>query len=267
MSNERLKQFKERVKTDPEYKQHLKNRHKQRMQTDPKYKARMQAKWRRQTSKRKAKKLNTPEKLEIHQQFKLNQFKKSIMNIQELRELKKTQRDNSKAKFKARHGIDYDTYWRWKTKSGLTDVQAVIEYRNQHKPIVVKGTRDEIFKTKYGVTIWEWNKKYKPFGYSLDVLKERKYQLDRKRSELEKLKVKQEPIKIKQEISPIKQEIVTIKQPMFFNINKQSLTKESAWRTLQNKISNLNCTIWDSAIRENAINRIQQQFYQEWGAV
>lgn len=260
MSNERLKAFKERIKTDPEYKAHLKARHKLRMQTDPKYRERIRAKQRRADSKKKAKRLNTPEKLETHQQFKLNQFKKSIMNIEELRELKKTQRDNSKAKFKARHGIDYDTYWRWKTKSGLKDVQAVIEYRNQHKPIVVKGTRDEIFKSKYGITIWAWNTKYKPFGYTLEGLKEQKYQLDRKRSELEKLKVKQEPIRIKQEPKPIKQET-------FFNISKQLITKESAWQTMQNKISNLNCVISIESIRDAKINELQQNFYQQYGAM
>ena len=44
MSNERLKAFKERVKTDPEYAEYLKQRRKERMQNDPEYRAKKQAK-------------------------------------------------------------------------------------------------------------------------------------------------------------------------------------------------------------------------------
>lgn len=262
MSNERLKAFKERVKTDPEYRDYIaecrRKRYRERMQTDPEYRAIRQANWVRKASKRKAKLLTTPERIEIHQQFKLNQFKKSIMNEEQLKEHRKQQKAKSFERFEAKHGIKYSVYEYWRRKSGLRDVQAIIEYRDKHKPVINYCNRGERFKAKYGVTIWEWGKVYKPLGYTLKTLLERKYQLERKRLELESLKAKPQPII--QAVSYTSNPKPKIKLPM-------QLTKQQAYTEMQNKISNLNCVITIPEIRDAKINQLQIEFNNIYGAV
>jgi protein tyrosine phosphatase (PTP) superfamily phosphohydrolase (DUF442 family) len=306
MSNDRLKQFKERIKTDPEYKQHLKNRHKERMQTDPKYKARMQAKGIRKTSKRKARLLTTPERCERHQQFKLNQFKKSIMNEVQLKELRRQQKQASYDKFAETHGINYHTYNRWSNISGLKNVQAVIEYRDKQRPVITHCNRGERFKAKYGVTIWEWNKVYKPLGYTLESLLERKYQLERKRAELESLKSKpiiktDEPqrqrkrhgisfvelnkkyletvgigyatlnaYKHRYGFDTIEQTLEWYKQKTTMASNchsKFAKNKQQAYTQMQNKICDLERLITIPEIRDNKINQLKAEFNNIYGAI
>jgi DNA-binding transcriptional MerR regulator len=258
MSNERLIAFKERVKTDPEYKEYLNQRHRDRMQNDPEYRARKQANWRRKDSKRKALKLNTPEALANHQQIKLNQLRLSIMDANQRKALRRKQKTESYRRFYKKHGIKYATFIKWKKRSGLTDIREIIEYRNNYLSnkkghcIANLSDRNAKFYKKYGITEWVWKNQYKPKGFTLKQIAKIKSE-----SELKEI------VRVNESLLAPKLQYV----PMQNIGTTQKRTKQEAFTELQRKISNLNCTIWDSAIRENAINRIQQQFYQEWGAV
>jgi hypothetical protein len=206
--------------------------------------------------------LTTPERCEKHQQFKLNQFKKSIMDEYQLNELRRQQKQASYDKFVATHGINYHTYNRWSKISGLKDIQAVIEYRDKRRPVITHCNRGERFKTKYGITIWEWNKAYKPLGYTLETLLERKYQLDKNRLELESLKI--EPTAKTKIIQIPKAKPIyskpKIKIPMI-------LTKEQAYTQMQNKICDLERLITIPEIRDMRINKLKVEFNNNYGAV
>ena len=309
MANERLKAFKERIKTDPEYKEYIaecrRKRYKERMQNDPEYRNQRQANGTRKTSKRKAKLLTTPERCERHQQFKLNQFKKSIMNIEQLKALKEQQREISHERFEAKHGISYNSYYYWSKKCGLKDIQAVAEYKNSQKPKFV-GKRFERYKAKYGITEWQWREHYRPLGYTLEQLAERKHQLDRNRAELESLKPKpiiktDEPQKQRKrhgisfvELNKKYLETVgigyatlnaykhkygfdTVEQTLEWYKQKTTMTsncyskfaknKQQAYTDMQLKICNLERLITIPEIRDTKINQLKVEFNNIYGAV
>jgi hypothetical protein len=162
------------------------------------------------------------------------------------------------------------------------------------------------FKAKYGVTIWEWNKKYKPLGYTLKTLLERKYQLERKRAELESLKSKpiiktDEPqkqrtrhgisfvdlnnqyletvgigyatllkYKHKYGFDTVEQTLEWYKQKTTMKSNchsKFAKTKQQAYTQMQNKICDLERLITIPEIRDNKINQLKVEFNNIYGAV
>lgn len=263
-----------------QYRENEKARHKERMQNDPKYKERIRAKQRRADSKKKAKKLNTPEKLEKHQQFKLNQFKKSIMTQAELKALKRQHKLNSNANFEATYGIKYNNYWRWRKKCGLTNIQDVIEYRNneiakkeankqkseERKKLIsaVRKKNDE-FMAENGVSYSAYRYFVRKYGGSIEDYKAFKAKNE---ADLERQKELDKEIIV----SNTREKVVSV-NPKPIKISRPKIklteieTKESAWRTMQNKISNLNCVISIESIRNAKINDLKNNFYQQYGAI
>ena len=257
MSNERLKAFKERVKTDPEYAEYLKQRRKERMQNDPEYRAKKQANWKRKDEKRKAKRLDTQEKLDKYQQNKLNRFKKSIMTDEEKKQYNLEQKRQRRAKLKAEYGLSEKTYYKWRDIRGLSGYQAVAEYRNNYLSKKLGHTINNLcergakFYNKYGITVWTWKTQYKPKGYTLKQIAEIKNEAELK----EKVRIDE---------SLLAPQLVYV--PTKKNTTKK-LNKDKAYTEMQNKISHLNCAISIQSIRDAKINELQQNFYNQYGVM
>lgn len=301
-------------------------RYHERIKSDPEFIQLVKAKRRRADSKKKAKLLNSHERAEKHQQFKLNQFRKSIMTQAELKELKRRHKLNALEKFEATHGIKYNNYWRWSKKCGLTNIQDVIEYRNNEiakveanksntkkrkRLLLAVRKKNDNFMAEHGVSYSAYRYYFNKYGGTTEDYKafKAKNEADRMRQKQLDLEIKVSntrekvvsviPKPIKQEPKPIKQydknqqyidrygvsynTLMHYKKLHGFSTIEESLqwykysfgidptkcskTKESAWQTMQNKISHLNCVISIESIRDAKINELQNNFYQQYGAM
>lgn len=257
MSNERLKAFKERVKNDPEYAEYLKQRHKERMQNDPEYRAKKQANWKRKDAKRKAKRLNDIEALLNYEKNKQNRLLVSAMTKEQRQEHRRKQKQKSYKKFYDKYGICYVTFNKWQQRSGLTDIQEVIEYRNNYLSKKVGHTinnlceRSAKFYNKYGITVWTWKTQYKPKGYTLEQIAKIKNEAELK----EKVRIDESLLAPQLVYVPTKKSTA------------KKLNKDKAYTEMQNKISRLNCAISIQSIRDAKINELQQNFYNQYGAM
>lgn len=270
----------ENPEKDAAQREREKLRYQERIKSDPEFIRLVKAKRRRADSKKKAKLLNSPERAEKHQQFKLNQFEKSIMTQAELKALKRQHKLSANAKFEATYGIKYNTYWRWSKKCGLTNIQDVIEYRNNEiakieankqkteerkKLISAVRKKNDAFMAEHGVSYTAYRYFVRKYGGSIED-----YKAFKAKNEADLVRQKELDKEI--QVSNTREKIVSV-NPKPIKVSKpkiklsQNQIRESAWQTMQNKISHLNCVISIESIRDTKINELQQNFYQQYGAM
>lgn len=228
--------------------------------------------------------------IERANQIKLKTFQNSLLSpeerLEELKRCKAKWKKKINDKYMELYGFSYYAYNNIKDKYRLSTIEEVIEYRiknnlpvkiesidtlkdEEPKPVTIKD--NGIHLTRQNLESIEILKVENPKPVTIKNNESRQTKKNRKYIEMYGVSYSRLMCYRRQlGLDTIEEAIEWYTENKLSNRNgyhRLNDSKEQAYKTMQRKISNLNCVISSESIRDAIINELQQNFYREYGSI